>query len=243
MGSFFAGVKAGTLGGFLYVGGMAVFNVILLYALESDVLSYISAHYATDCPPATLSNSTVNVQSCFASVVALDVPLTAFEAFFFVLAFAGAFGIFYDSIPTKRYIVKSEVFAAMTATTLFAFGSVGFFFDEPSIVASSAFLVVWTGVFGYFLGRLYKRYTRPVSIDSLDPTLLKVIVDGRDLTGKTRTFALTSSHKVRAEVSDDASFREWRVTGGLGVEDPRSFETVVEINGEGTLKGVVTRKY
>jgi hypothetical protein len=243
LGSFFAGVKAGTLGGFLYVGGMAAFNVVLLYALKSDVLNFISAHYSADCPAAALSNSTANVQSCFASVVALDVPLTAFEAFFFVLAFAGAFGIFYDSIPTGRYIVKSEVFAAMTATTLFAFGSVGFFFDEPSVVASGTFLVAWTAVFGYFLGRLYKRYTSPVSIDSQDPTLLKVMVDGRDLTGKIRTFALTSSHKVRAEVTDDASFREWEVKGKLMVEDPRSFETVVEVNGEGSLKGIVKRKY
>jgi len=243
LGSFFAGVKAGTLGGILYVGGTSIFNVLLLYALKPDVLNYIRMNYAADCAPGTLSNATISLQDCFASVVALDVPLTAFEAFFVVLTFAGLFGIFYDSLPGGSPTVKGEAFAAMTATTLFAFNSLGFFFDLPSVVASAVFLVAWTVILGYLLGRLYRRYSRPVSIESQDPSLLKVVVDGRNLTGKTRTFALTSSHRLRADLADDASFREWVVTGGLTVEDTRSFDTVVEVNGEGSLKGIVTRKY
>lgn len=243
MGSFFAGVKAGTLSGFLYVGGTAIFNVILLYALKPSVLEFIQRQYSTVCAPGTVINATSSLEDCFASVVAVDVPYIAFVGFFVVLTYAGIFGILYDSLPTRSPLVKGEIFAALAGFNLLVFGFSGFFFDEPSFVASGVFLAAWTLLFGYFLGRLYKRYTGPVSMESQDPTLLKVVVDGRDLTGKTRTFALTSSHKLRAELSDDASFREWEATGGLVVEDVRSFETVVEVSGEGTLKGIVTRKY
>ncbi|MDG7011119.1 MAG: hypothetical protein JRN57_03265 [Nitrososphaerota archaeon] len=243
MGSFFAGVKAGTLGGFLYVGGTAVFNVILLYALKPQVLDFIQQQYSTLCAPGTLANATNGVEECFASVVAVDVPYIAFVAFFVVLTYAGLFGILYDSVPTKNPTVKGEIFAGVAGINLLVLGFSGFFFDEQSFAASGVFLAAWTLLFGYLLGRLYKRYTRLVSVESQDPALLKVAVDGRDLTGKTRTFALTSSHKLRAELTEDASFREWEVTGGVTVEDARSFETVIEISGEGTLKGIVTRKY
>ena len=68
-------------------------------------------------------------------------------------------------------------------------------------------------------------------------------MDRQDCTGKARTFAATSSHKVRAEVAEDASFKEWEATGGITLEDTRSFETVMEVGGDGTLRGVVGPKY
>jgi hypothetical protein len=243
LGSFFAGIKAGTLSGFLYVGGTAVFNVLLLYALKPDVLTFIQQQYTSVCTSGVPENATNSVQNCFASVIAVDVPYIAFVAFFIILTYAGIFGALYDSIPVRSPTVRGETFAIIAGFNLVIFGFSAYFFDYESSIASGLFMVVWTGIFGYFLGRLYKRYTRYVSLGSQDPALLKVMVDGRDLTGKSRTFALTSSHKLRAEVTDDASFREWEVTGNLTVEDPRSFETVVEVNGEGSLKGIVTRKY
>ena len=69
------------------------------------------------------------------------------------------------------------------------------------------------------------------------------MVDGRDCTGKARTFATTSSHKVRAEAAEDASFKEWEAAGGITLEDVRSFETVMEVNGDGKLTGKVGTKY
>lgn len=236
MGSFFAGIKAGTLSGVLYVGGTAIFNVALLYALQPDVLDFIKNRYPSACATGT-------IQDCFSSVVAVDVPYIAFVGFFVVLTYAGIFGMLYDSIPSRSPTAKGEAFAAVIGANLVFFGFSGFYFDYKSAIASGAFLVAWSIVFGYLLGRLYKRYTRLVAIQSQDPTLLRIVVDGRDLTGKTRTFAVTSSHKIRAKAAEDASFREWQATGGLTVEDPRSFETVVEVNGEGTLSGVVGRKY
>lgn len=242
MGSFLAGIKAGTLGGILYIGGMALFNVVLLYVLRPDVLMVIQRSYSSICTPVANVNGT-SVEDCFASVVAVDVPYIAFVAFFVTLLYAGLFGRYFDSLPSSSTTIKGETIGALIGANLVFFGFSGFYFDSVSAVATGLFLIAWTLVFGYFLGRLYRKYTRVIAFESLDSNLLRVLVDGRDLTGKVRTFAHTSNHKLRAEVTDDASFKEWEATGGIKLEDPRSFETLMEIEGDGTLKGNVGRKY
>ena len=241
MGSFFAGIKAGTMGGILYVGGMAAFNVVLLYALQSDALASINRANPILCP--IPGNSTASAQDCFVSLVTIDVPFVAFVAFFITLLYSGIFGIYHDYFPKIGTAVKAMVVAAIVAMNLLFFGFAGYIFDSQSAVATTAFLVLWTALFGYSLGRLYRRYTRQVGFESEDISMLRVLVDGRDVTGRSRTFATTSSHKLRAELSNDASFREWDETGGVNLEDPRSFETVMEVNGDGTLKGKVSSKY
>lgn len=242
MGSFFAGVKAGTLGGVLYVGGMAAFNILLLYALRGDALSAINQLRPADCPLVPSVNGT-SAQDCFNLVVTIAVPFAAFVAFFITLVYAGLFGTYHDYAPRLGTGSKGMIFAAITGANLVLFGYAGYFFDPSFAAATGAFLVAWTGLFGYLLGKLYRRYTRPVEFESEDGGLLRVVVDGRDTTGRTRTFAATSSHRLRAEVGEGASFREWEATGGVTLEDPRSFETVMEVNGEGTLRGRVTTKY
>ncbi|MDG6902607.1 MAG: hypothetical protein JRM80_11715 [Nitrososphaerota archaeon] len=242
MGSFFAGIKAGTLSGILYVGGMAIFNVALLYALKADVLSSITQSYPAACPAVPNINGT-SVEDCFASVVAVDVPFRAFVAFFVALLYAGLFGMYHDSLPKVGTTKKGILVGAIVGVNLIIFGFAGYIFDGQSEFATLAFLAVWTGVFGYFLGRLYGKYTRLVGFESQDQAMLRLMVDGRDVTGSLRTFAVTSNHRLRAEVSDDASFREWEVVGEVTLEDPRSFETVMEVNGGGTLRGKVTPKY
>lgn len=242
MGSLFAGIKAGTLSGVLYVGGMAAFNVVLLYALKQDVLTVIRGSYPSICTPVATVNGT-SIEDCFASVVAVDVPYIAFVAFFVALLYAGLFGRYYDSLPSSSPTLKGELVSVLVGANLVFFGFSGFYFDFEASAATGAFLIGWTVVFGYFLGRLYKKYTRLVAFESQDPKLLRVLVDGRDSTGKSRTFAHTSNHRIRAEVADDASFKEWEPTGGVKLEDPRSFETVMEIEDHGTLTGKVGGKY
>jgi hypothetical protein len=242
LGSFFAGIKAGTLSGILYLGGMAVFNAILLYSLKPDVLAVIRQSYSTTCAPVSTVNATT-VEDCFASVVAVDVPYLAFIGFFIALLYAGIFGRYFDSFPMKSPTMRGESVAAVVGINLVILGFAGFFFNSEAIIATSGFLVPWTIVFGYLLGRLYKKYTRVVEFQSQDPDSLKVVVDGRDYTGKSKTFALTSSHNIRADVSDDASFKEWEPAGGIKVEDTRSFESLMEINGDGVLLGRVGKKY
>ena len=242
MGSFFAGIKAGTLSGILYLGGMAVFNAVLLYTLKPDVLTVIRQSYSSTCAPVASVNATT-VDDCFASVVAVDVPYLAFVGFFIALLYSGIFGRYFDRFPMKSTTLKGETTAAVVGVNLVIFGFAGFFFNPEAVIATSAFFFPWTVVFGYMLGRLYKKYTRVVEFSSQDPDSLKVVVDGRDYTGKSRTFALTSSHNVRADVSDDASFKEWEPTGGIKIEDPRSFESIIEVNGDGVLTGRVGKKY
>lgn len=241
MGSFFAGVKAGTLAGILYVGGIAVFNVSLLYGLKPDVLASIAQRFPTACPMVTVNGT--SAQDCFASVVAVDVPYMAFVAFFVTLLYSGLFGTYHDHLERIGTIPKGMAVAALVGATLILFGFSGYVFDSQSAVATDVFMAAWTVLFGYFLGRLYKRYTRVVGFESEDRSLLKVVVDGRTVTGKSRTFAVTSSHRVRAEVGNGASFREWESSGGVTLEDPRSFETLAEVNDDGVLRGRVTAKY
>ena len=241
MGSFFAGIKAGTLSGALYVGGMAVFNVVLLYALQSSALNAISQAYPQSCP--LTPNVNGSAADCFQSVVAVDVPFIAFVAFFITLIYAGVFGLYYDSLPTRGSTIKGLIFAAVIGLSLVFFGFSGYVFDSESGVATTLMMLLWTPLFGYLLGRFYKKYTREVEFSSQDPGLLKVVVDGRDSTGRVKTFATTSNHKLRADVAEDASFREWQATGGISLEDVRSFETTFEVNDNGKLVGMVGTKY
>ena len=241
MGSFFAGIKAGTLAGILYVGGLAVFNVVLLYALQADVLKVINQFNPTACPiPATVNGS---VQDCFDSVVSVDVPFIAFVAFFITLLYAGIFGLYYDSLPTKGPMGRGLIFGAIVGVNLVFFGYSGYVFDYRSALATGGFLLVWTPFFGYLLGRLYRKYTRLISFFTPSDELLRVTVDGRDVTGKARTFATTSSHRLRAVVAEDGSFSEWSAIGGVKLEDPRSFETIMEVTGDGSVTGKVGKKY
>jgi hypothetical protein len=242
LGSYFAGVKAGTLGGLLYIGGLAVFNVLLLYALKADVLASIQQSYAQTCTPVATVNS-ASIEDCFNSVVAVDVPYVAFVGFFIVLFYSGIFGSYYESFPGRGQLPKAQTAAAIAGLNLVLLGFSGFYFDYEAAVASVAFLVVWTIVFGYFLGRLYRKYTGVVEFKSQDDESLRILVDGHDYTGKARTFALSSSHKLRAEAADDASFKDWVAAGKVSLEDDRSFETLMEVNGDGTISGQVGKKY
>ncbi len=241
MGSFFAGVKAGTLAGLVYLGGIAAFNVAILYALKGDVLSQIRASYSAVC--GGIPTESASLQSCFNSVVAIYVPFIAFIGFFVALVYSAIFGRFYEAFPGGRFWMKGETLAAVVGISLLYFGLSGIYFDYASKVAGTAFFVVWTLTYGLLMGKLYSRYTRVVRFESQDPSLLKISVDGRDFTGKVRTFSLKSVHVLRAEVSEDASFKEWTVSGGVTVEDQRSFETEMDVNGDGLLKAQVSKKY
>ena len=240
MGSFLAGIKAGTLAGIVYVGGIAIFTVLLWYALKPDVLSAISQTGL--CSGGTPTSSPGSLEDCFSLVLAYDVPFLAFIGFFIALLYSGVFGIFYDRFPGSP-VIRGETIAAVVGFNFVLFGFIGLYFNYESALAVAVFFLAWTAVFGFILGKLYKRYTRLVSFESEDPESLKVSLDGREVTGKARTLSLTSTHKLTADVSEGASFKEWVSSGGVSLEDSRSFETTFEVNGDGLVKGRVGRKY
>lgn len=245
MGSFFAGIKAGTLSGVIYLGGLAIFNVGVLYLFKADTLSTLSQSFAQYCTSSAPTNSTISgsVEDCFTSVVTILIPIGAFIGFFLSLLYAGIFGLYFEYFPGRRASLRGETMGLVVGLNLLVFGLAGYFFSYEAAVLLNAFFLAWTAVYGYVLGTRYRKYTSMVSFSSTDEQSLRILVDGRDLTGKGRTFATTSTHKLRAEVADDASFKEWEPGGGVTVEDPRSFDTLVEVNGDGTLNALVSKKY
>ena len=241
MGSFLAGIKAGTLTGIMYMGGIALFNVVLLVALKPQVLNVISQSYASVCATGSPAGAG-SLNDCFNLVLAYDVPFLAFVGFFVALLYCGAFGLFYDRFPGGT-VIRGETIAGVVGINLLFFGYSGFYFDYESALIGGIFFLAWTVVFGYAVGTLYKRYTRMVTFESEDPESMKLSLDGREVTGKSRTLSLTSTHKLTAEVSEGSSFREWVTSGGVSLEDSRSFETTFEVNGDGLVKGRVGKKY
>lgn len=245
MGSFFGGIKAGTLSGVFYFSSLAIFNVVVLYAFKADTLTTLSTSFGQICTNAAPTNSTISgsVEDCFTSVVTILVPLFAFVGFFLSLLYAGLFGMYYEYLPGARAWYKGEVMALIVGLNLYLFRIEGAYFSNESAALVIAFFIGMTAVYGFLLGGRYEKYTSLISFSSLDDKLLRIMVDGRDLTGKSRTFATTSIHQLRAEVAEDASFKEWTTSGGVTVEDARSFDTVIEVNGKGSVSAQVGKKY
>ena len=245
MGSFFAGIKAGTLAGVVYFGGLALFNVGVLYAFESETLGAMTRSFSQICTTSSVINSTItgNPQDCFASVVTILIPTAAFLGFFISLVCAGLLGRYYENFPGRHPVVRGETMGVIVGLGILLLGLAGYYFTDSAAILINGFFLVWTVLYGYLLGKLYKRYTREVKFESQDDALLRILVDGRDHTGKSWTFAQTSNHRLRAEVADDASFKEWEGTDGIKLEDSRSFETTMEVTEDGRLKGMVGKKY
>lgn len=240
MGSGFVGVKAGVLAGIVYIGSIGLFNALLLYALKPDVLAIITQQYPTICPVGASGNAT-SVEDCFSSVVVGYLPVIAFLGFFISLIYAYIFGRFYESFPGKGAKTKGIGVAFIVLLSLLYLGLTGVTFEPLDAEALLIFVLAATVVYGFLLGTLYRRYTKIVEIGSPSDSQLRIKVDGKDFTGKTRTFATKSVHEVRAEAPEGSSFREWVVSGGVTVEDTRSYETSMEVNGDGLLKALAKR--
>lgn len=245
MGSFLAGVKSGTLAGIVYLGGLAIFNVLILYALKAETLGALTRSFAQFCTSGAPTNGIVtgNAEDCFASIVTVLIPIGAFLGFFLSLLYSGIFGLFYDRFPWRSPILRGETMAVIIGVSLLILGTAGAYFTYAAGIAVNVIFLLWTVLYGFLLGRLYRKYSRLVTFQSQDEGSLRVFVDGRDFTGKARTLATKSMHKLRAEVAEDASFKEWEASGGVVVEDPRSFETVLEVNGDGFLRAQGGKKY
>jgi hypothetical protein len=241
MGSTVAGVKAGVLAGVLYVGSLAIVNVIILYAAKPAVMQWVGANFQQLCPPTTATANSTTLADCFSSLAPVYLPYIAFIAFFISLLYAAVFGRLYEYIP-GRSSTKGVAIGVVIAINLIVFQLVGITFNPRATMGLTVFLIAATFAYGFILGDLYTRYTRTVRFLSEDKSL-KIIVDRSDCTGKTKTYATKSTHNVRADTTGDTSFKEWVVSGGVTVEDARSFETSMEIDGDGMLKALVSRRY
>ena len=245
MGSFFAGIKAGTLSGIVYVGGLALFNVAVLYAFKPETITALSTTFSQYCTNSTATGGVITgtPQDCFDTIVTISIPTVAFLGLFVSLFFSGILGTSYERIPGKSRVIKGELMAVIVGFCLLLIGLSGAYFTYNTAIIMNVFFVGWTAVFGFLLGRLYTRYTRTVNFQSQDPSLLKIMVDGKDRTGRESTFATTSTHRLKAQVAEDASFKGWQAVGEITLEDTRSFETTMEVKGNGALNALVGKKY
>lgn len=238
MGSGFAGVKAGVLAGLVYVGGIALFNVLLLLVFKTEALNFITQNISQCTAGAPVNGTSISAQDCYSSVFTSYLPVAAFEGFFLSLVFAWIFGALYDSIPFRDPRAKGTSMAVVVALSFAFLELEGFTFSVTVKLLLSAFFLAITVAYGVLLGLLYKRYTREISFVSDDPAV-RIMVGRRNCTGRKETFATRSVHKITAR-TEDGHFREWVVSGGVSVEDSRSFETIMEVNGDGLLKVVGT---
>lgn len=237
MGSTLAGVKAGVLCGVIYFGILALVNVSVLFAFQKDATAAINAGFGQLCS----SRYNSSAYDCLVSVAQIQVPFVAFLGFFLSLVFAGLFGRFYERVPGVEYRTKGITTALLLLLALILFGLGGYTFDTPSTYITAASEIGATLGYGVLLGFLYTRYTRRVEFVGEEEGSLRILVDGKDFTGKTRTFSSMSVHEIRADSAGGSPFKEWVVSGGVTVEDSRSFETTMEVNGDGLLK-VISRK-
>ena len=149
----------------------------------------------------------------------------------------------YERIPGTGSTFKGLLVAPLVAISLLFFQLIGFTFELSATEALVVVLILATLAYGFLVGRFYKRYTRVIQFVSEDDSALRIIVGRSDLTGKTTTLATNSTHNIEAKVTEDGSFKGWSVSGGVTVEDARSFETTLEVKGDGMLKGQVAKKY
>jgi hypothetical protein len=239
LGSAFAGVKAGILAGIIFSGSIGLFNVILLYLLKADVLKFTSGN---GCAGIVAGGSVPTPEECFTLVLTIYVPFFMFLIFIISLFFAASYGRFLEYIPGQGYRTKSTSIALILLILLLVLGLGGISFELVARISILVFNLFMAVVYGFVLGSLYKRYTRLVEFVSPDPSSLVIRVDGKNFTGKTRTFSLRSSHAVKAVTSGEKSFKEWAASGGVVIEDSKSFETSIEINGDGMLKAALVQK-
>ncbi|MDV3277126.1 MAG: hypothetical protein LYZ69_01505 [Nitrososphaerales archaeon] len=239
MGSTVAGVKAGVLAGVALFATLAAVNVLLLYAFRTDVMNIVAQGLPSACPLVP-KNSTASAESCFTAVVQVDVPLYVFEAFLVSVFITGIFGRVYESVPGSTPAMKGVIVASLMAVVYILLGLTGVTFEYADSMILNILFLVAAMLYGVGLGKLYRRYTGTVEF-AVDGESVKILVDGRDFTGKKRTLAKKSSHEVKVE--GEAGFREWVVSGGVSVEDNHSFKTTMEVNGDGLLKALVSKKY
>jgi hypothetical protein len=234
LGSAFAGVKAGILGGIVFAGGIGLFNAILLFAFRGDVLQVLGTLPA--CAGSSAGSQIATPEDCFSTLLSVNLPFFVFEIFVISLFFAGVFGAFFEVLPARGYTTRAAVVAFLMLIVIL-FAGAGLFTSDVQRLIIVGYELVLTFVYAAILSRFYRRYTREVEFQTPESGSGKILMDNHNYTGKVRTLSIHSSHTVRAE-SEERAFKEWLVSGGVTVEDPKSFETTIKVEGDGLLKGV-----
>jgi len=229
LGSGLAGAKAGILGGIFFAAAVGLFNIALLEAFSGSVIAAFQQVSACTTPPTT-------PQDCFSTLITTYIPtFVLFPIAVLGILFGSLYGIYFEFLPGQGYRIKALAIGMGLLIFLLLFGAAGIAADQTQKTILYAFDVM--GALGYvaIVARYYRTYTREVQFQSPDLKRLKITVDGKNFTGKTRTLSVHSSHTIKAP-SESGTFHEWLVSGGVSVLDSKSFETTMRVDGDGLLK-------
>jgi hypothetical protein len=227
-GSAFAGVKAGILGGIFYSGSIGIFNYSFLNFYKSTMLQTISER---GCSGSVPGSAIPTPEECFTSFTVVYLPLTVILTFAFSLILASFYGRFFESIPGTRYWVKAIMVSLPAFFILLLLNS-------ASNTLSVLFELVVTIFYSKILAFLYKRYTGVVKFPNNGAESLRMILDNKDVTGRSTTLAIGSLHNIRALANQYSAFKEWSFAGNILIEDTKSFDTTMRVSGNGVLRAI-----
>jgi len=226
--SAIGGLKAGLIGGVFFAAAIGILNYALLEAFRSSVLTALQTTTST-CSGAA-------VDGCFSTLVGRGILDTVVLPIAVVAVLFGTlYGMYFEYLPGVGYRIRAAAISILMLLLLLIFGLAGISVDPAtrSIMnaADSAAMIGYALIIAY----VYRRSTREVKFESPDHQRLKITVDSKDFTEKTKTLSLHSTHKVKAP-SDSRAFHMWLVSGGVSVADAKSPETTITVDGDGLLK-------
>ncbi len=224
-----AGAKAGILGGIFFAAAAGLFNAALLEAFKGSVIAALQSNTLCTTPPTT-------PQDCFSTLLSADVPsLVAFPIAVLGILFGALYGMYFEFLPGRGYRIRAVAIGMGMLIVMLFLRLAGLTADPTQTAMMYAFDAVAMLGYSVIIARFYRKYTREVEFQSPDPERLKITVDHKNYTGKTKTLSVHSAHTVRAP-SESGAFHEWLVSGGISVLDSKSFETTMRVDGDGLLK-------
>jgi hypothetical protein len=143
--------------------------------------------------------------------------------------------MYFEFLPGKGYRIRAVAAGMGMLIMMLVLGVAGYTADSTQNAFMDAFDVAAMLGYSLIIARFYRKFTREVEFVSSDLEKLKITVDGKNFTGKTKTLSVHSTHTVRAP-SESGTFHQWLVSGGVSVLDAKSFETTMRVDGDGMLK-------
>jgi hypothetical protein len=233
VGSVLAGVKAGAVASFCFASSVSLFNILLLYSFKGQVLTFLTQSYPTTCPASVTPGVAGTAETCFDDIVITGVPeADLLRLAVIAMLFAVGIGVYFDYLPGRTYFRRTFLVVPIIVIGLLFLGLYGLVTDATQLVLMVVFESGAACLYAVILAWLYRRFTREVEFQGSATS--KIMVDSRDVTGKKRTYAVNSTHKLAA--ADEKTFRGWLVSGGLTVSEPREAKTSLQVTGDGLLK-------
>jgi hypothetical protein len=235
LGSIVGGLKAGIVASLYFAGSASLFNALILLSFKSDVIAYLETNSPTQCSSAVAAGLAGSGEACFSTLLYSGIPFYDFVRMLIIAVFFSvSIGIYFDYIPGGTYTRRTLLASLIMLIVMFFLALDGLVTDGVQQLLMISFEIVGAVFFAVIFAQLYRKFTREVEFQT-QKTDLKIKVDRRDVTGRKRTFTTNSTHKIQA-ASEGKPFREWLVSGGVSVKEPKESETTIKIIGDGLLK-------